>query len=91
MKLNPTEIKKYITTNDNGFKRFKMHYTTKESLSIDTFNLNKSNGFSYFGSYKNINLKNLNKFLSTLGENDPLLVNKMEKIIQNIIKKVLKG
>ena len=89
MKLDSTEIKKYITSNNSNFKRFKMHYTSKEILAIDSFNLNKVAFFSYYGSYDN--LKNINKFLSTLGDNDMVLVNKMEKIIYNITKKVLKG
>ena len=89
MKLHSTEIKKYLTSKKRDFKRFKMHYTTKEILAINTFNLNKVADFSYFGSYEN--LKNINKFLSTLGDNNMVLVNKMEKIIHNITKKVLKG
>jgi len=63
-----------------------MHYSSKEILSIDTFNINK---FANFGSYKD--LKNINEFLSTLGDNNKILVNIMEKIIYNITKKVLKG
>ena len=89
MKLSSTEIKKYLASKKYDFKRFKMHYTTKEILAINTFKINKAVEFSYLGSYKN--LKNINEFLSTLGNNDILLVNKMEKIINNIIKKVLKG
>ena len=89
MKLSSTEIKKYLTSNDSNFKRFKMHYTSKEILAIETFNINKGDTFSYYGSYEN--LKNINEFLSTLGDNNMVLVNKMEKIIYNITKKVLKG
>ena len=89
MKLSPSEINKYITTNDRDFKRFKMHYTPKEIRSIESFKLNTYKGFNHFGSYKN--LKGINEFLSSLGENDNILVNRLEKIINNIIKKVLKG
>jgi hypothetical protein len=88
MKLSPSEINKYITTNDRDFKRFKMHYTPKEIQSIESFKLNTYKGFNHFGSYKN--LKGINEFLSSLGENDNILVNRLEKIINNIIKKVLK-
>jgi len=66
-----------------------MHYSSKEILSIDTFNINKFAYFSHFGSYKD--LKNINEFLSTMGDNNKILVNIMEKIIYNITKKVLKG
>ena len=57
MKLSSTEIKKYLTSNDSNFKRFKMHYTSKEILAIDAFNINKVDTFSYYGSYEN--LKNI--------------------------------
>ena len=82
MKISSTKINKYITSNKYDFKRFKMHYSSKEILSIDTFNINKFANFSHFGSYKD--LKNINEFLSTLGDNNKILVNIMEKIIYNI-------
>jgi len=89
MKLNSSEINKYLTTKKPEFKRFKMHYTPTEILAIEKFNLNTSNHFYHFGSYKD--LKNINEFLSKLGDNSTVLVNRMEKIIYNIIRKVLKG
>lgn len=88
MKISPIEIDKYLNSGKYDFKRFKMHYTPKEILSINSFNLNKSKTFDHYGSYETLNIK---EFLTEIGDNNKTQVTNLEKIISNIIKRVLKG
>ena len=89
MKLESNEIKKYLKSNKFDFKLFKMYYTPTEILNIDNFNLNKENSEDYFGNLENFNT--LNTFLTNIGNNTNQQVNKIEKLIIRIIKKVLAG
>lgn len=89
MKLDSKEIYNYLNSTKYDFKLFNMHYTDPEKETISNFTLEKSKTFNHFGSLET--LENINLFLSEIGTNNKTLIKKMEKVIINIIKKVLKG
>ena len=88
MRLNANQIKKYINSDKYDFKQFNINYNMNEKKCIDSFTLDKTQMYSYYGSLENISI---NKFLSELGNNNINLVNKMKKIILKLVQKVLDG
>jgi hypothetical protein len=91
MKLDSKEINNYLNSVKYDFKLFNMYYTDIEKETINNFTLEKNEKFWHFGSLDTLESSNINCFLSKLGTNKLGLINKMEKIIISIIKKVLKG
>jgi len=89
--LNSKEITKYLNSDDYYFNLFDINYTENEKNTIKDFNITKKNNFSHFGSYEKLLTKNINKFLSEIGNNNTKVVNNLEKIIIKIVKKVLQG
>jgi len=89
--LDSKEITKYINSEDYYFNLFEINYTENEQKTIKDFNITNIHHFSHFGSYEKLLTKNMNKFLSEIGNNTPKLVNNLEKIIIKLVKKVLKG
>ena len=90
MKLDSKKIKKYLDTGNPEFKLFSMNYTDSEKDVIKKFILEAPENFRYYGSIERIN-DSLEKFLSSIGTNTSRNIKKMQKLIVNIIKKVLKG
>jgi hypothetical protein len=95
MKLDSKEINNYLNSAKYDFKLFNMYLTDTEKETINNFTLENNKTFEHFGSLDTLDslplLSNINCFLSKLGTNKLSLIKKMEKIILNIIKKVLKG
>jgi hypothetical protein len=89
--LDSKEITKYLNSDDYYFNLFDINYTENEKKTIKDFNIIKRHYFSHFGSYEKLLTKNMNKFLSEIGNNNPKVVNNLEKIIIKMVKKVLQG
>ncbi len=89
--LDSKEITKYLNSDDYYFNLFDINYTENEKKTIKDFNIIKGHYFSHFGSYEKLLTKNMNKFLSEIGNNNPKVVNNLEKIIIKMVKKVLQG
>jgi hypothetical protein len=87
MKINLQDIHKYLNSNKYDFKLFTIKYTENEKKTINNFILDKTKMYYHNGSINTIG-KSINIFLSDLG-NDQLQVNKMEKIIINLLYKIL--
>jgi len=89
MKLNTEKINKYLHSNKYDFKTFSMNYTKPIKKIINRLDLSVDDTFSHFGPIKDI--KNLNQFLCHIGTNTQEDINKIEKLIIDIIRKVLKA
>ena len=90
MRLNSKKINQYINSNKYDFNLFNINYNKNEVDTINNMSLDKSKTYTYFGSIKTLG-HSIKYFLSELGTNNKYLVNRMEKIILNILQKVLKG
>ena len=91
MRINSKKINQYINSNKYDFKIFNINYNKSEIETINNMSLDKSKTYTYFGSIKTFIDHSIKDFLSDLGTNNKYLVNRMEKIILNILKKVLEG
>ena len=92
MKLDTNKMNKYLNLKKYDFRLFNMAYTDVETKTINNFVLNKTNYYEYFGDFTILkSLDNIKSYLSQIGTNSILSINKMEKILLNIIKKVLKA
>jgi hypothetical protein len=89
MELDIKKINKYLQNPKSEFKKFAMGYTKAQKEVIKQFDLNITDTFRHFGSINDI--KNLNQFLSNIGDNTTTEIKKMQHIIINIIRRVLKG
>lgn len=83
------QISKYLNSGKYDFKLFNINYTEKEQDCIDKIKINKSQVYSYFGSINKI--QDINIFLSKIGNNTKEEIDKLEKIILKLLKKVLDG
>ncbi len=87
--INSKQISKYLNSEKYDFKLFNINYTEKEQECIDKIKINKDQVYSYFGSINKIS--DINIFLSKIGNNTKEEIDKLEKIIIKILKKVLEG
>jgi hypothetical protein len=82
-------MNKYIHSKKFDFRLFNIEYTNDENKCIEKYVLEKSKTYQHMGSLDSLN--GLNNFLSQIGSNKTVIINKMEKIIIRLLKKVLLG
>ena len=87
--INSSDINKYLKSEKYDFKLFDIKYTLPEQKCIDEFILDEKKIYTYVGSLEK--LEGVNNFLSSIGNNNKSSINKMEKIIIKLVKKVIKG
>ena len=87
MKFNTKIITEYLNSNKYDFSLFNIDYTNNETKTIKDFSITKSITYEHYGTIDTI--KNMNQFLSNIGNNTKACVNNIEKIIIRLIKKVL--
>jgi len=90
MKLTTHNIKKYLDNPKKKFKIFNLPLTKKEQSILSELKLSKiPTSFLHFGKEEDI--KNLDDFLLSLGDNSPEHIEFLEKKIREIFKTVVKG
>jgi hypothetical protein len=90
MKLTTQNIEKYLDNPKKKFKIFNLPLTKKELTILSDLKLPKNTtSFIHFGKEEDI--KNLDDFLLSLGDNSPEHIEFLEKKIREIFKIVVKG
>lgn len=90
MKLTTQNIEKYLDNPKKKFKIFNLPLTKKEQNILSDLKLPKiPTSFLHFGKEEDI--KNLDDFLLSLGDNSPEHIEFLEKKIREIFKTVVKG
>lgn len=90
MKLTTQNIEKYLDNPKKKFKIFNLPLTKKEQTILSDLKLPKvPTSFLHFGKEEDI--KNLDNFLLSLGDNSPEHIEFLEKKIREIFKTVVKG
>jgi hypothetical protein len=86
------QISKYLNSGKYDFKLFNINYTEKEQECINKIKINVDNDFDDYSYYGSINkISGINTFLLKIGNNTKEEIDKLEKIILKLLKKVLDG
>ena len=87
MKISSKDINKYLNSSNKNLKIFDIDYSQDDLKAIDNLEISTFKSFDHFGKLDT--MIGLNDFLHLIGSNSVTTVNKIEKIIKNLISKVL--
>jgi hypothetical protein len=85
MKISIIDIKDYLNSSNKNFKIFDIAYSQDDEKTIDNLQVNINKSFDHYGSIDT--MIKLNDYLKEIGPNSNITVNKIEKIINQLIKK----
>ena len=87
MKISSKDISEYLNSSNKNFKIFDIAYSKDDEKAIDNLQITTYKTYNHYGKLdKMIGLK---EFLQIIGSNTETNINKIEKIIKNLISKVL--
>ena len=87
MKISTKDITDYLNSSNKNFKIFDIAYSKDDEKAIDNLEISTFKTFDHFGKLDT--MTGLNKFIQEIGSNSITTANKIEKIIKNLISKVL--
>jgi hypothetical protein len=87
MKISSKDISEYLNSSNKNFKIFDITYSKDDEKAIDNLQITTYKAYNHYGKLDK--MIGLNEFLKLLGKNTETNINKIEKIIKNLIKKVL--
>ena len=87
MKISSKDISEYLSSSNKNFKIFDISYSKDDEKAIDNLQITTYKSYNHYGKLDT--MVGLNKFIQEIGSNSVTTANKIEKIIKNLISKVL--
>jgi hypothetical protein len=87
MKISTKNITEYLNSSNKNFKIFDIAYSKDDEKAISNLEISTYKTYNHIGKFDK--MIGLNKFIQEIGSNSVTTANKIEKIINNLIKKVL--